>query len=307
MDKILVCTPPRKQLSPAFDSAKNLPISWSFLLAPLLGAVLPQRVASLLGFRATSSSTTPGTWTASTMFHSPETDRTGVQIVSIDATTVRRSLKICRRHGAKLTGVIHQFIMSALSESLPQSNIDNFAAGTALDMRRAVGASKDDMGLYVSGDFQLFPRPEPGSAESGGFSWDLAKSITERLAVAATELRDQPVGLLRYLSDMRSWMSSKLGQARDCSYAVSNLTTFQPSGPMKQCSLTDMVFCQPTDVTGPPLTFCVLSAPNGPMNIAVNWQIGALDLGSAEEEVKFVKQICERIEQSFTRLASTSE
>jgi hypothetical protein len=305
IEEDLICTPTMQQLSPAFDTVENLPISWSFLISPLLGEYLPKSIASFFGFAAAASSVTPGTWTAAPIFNTPEasTSQTGVEILSIDTTTVEKALNLCRIHGSKLTGLIHQFILTALSESIPQPNtIDNFAAGTAMDMRNAAGVSKDEMGLFVSGDFQLYPLLKPQSNTTGEFPWALAKMITEQLAKRAIDLKDQPIGLLRYLSDMRSWTSSKLGHRRDCSYAVSNLISFQPSGPVEHCSVTEMVFCQPTDVTAAPLTFNVVSAKNGPMNIAVGWQFGALGLGSHDEEVAFVRVVCGKIERNFASL-----
>ena len=299
----LICTPSMKQINPAFDTAANLPISWSFLLAPLLGAYLPKSISSIFGFEASTASVTPGTWTAAPIFQTPEisTFRTGVQILSIDAKTVEKSLKLCRLHGAKLTGLIHQFILTALSQTITKPNtIDNFAVGTAIDMRKAAGISKDEMGMIVSGDFQLYPLQD--ISETRGFSWALAKSITEQLAARASTLKDQPIGLLRYLSDMRSWTSSKLGHRRDCSYAVSNLINFQAAGPVKRCMVTEMVFCQPTDVTAAPLTLNIVSAANGPMNISVSWQFGALGMASNDNEVEFVRGLCRRIEASFSSL-----
>lgn len=305
LEEDLICTPNMKKLSPAFDTAENLPISWSFLISPLLGEYLPRPIASLFGFAASASSVTPGTWTGSPIFNTPETSmhRTGIEILSIDAATVKKAIKSCRTHGAKLTGLIHQFILTALSESLPQPNtIDNFAAATAIDMRSTVGISKDEMGLFVSGDFTLHPIQKANSETDGEFSWALAKSITNKLAAGANTLQDQPIGLLRYLADMRSWTSSKLGHRRDSSYAISNLVSFQPSGPMERCSVTEMVFSQPTDVTSAPLTFNIVSTANGPMNITIDWQFGALDVGSHADEAEFVRKLCLKISSSFNSL-----
>ncbi|RDW91795.1 hypothetical protein BP5796_01189 [Coleophoma crateriformis] len=303
----LICTPTLKQLSPPFDSAQTLPISWSFLLSPLLGEYLPESIASIFGFRASASSITPGTWTGSSVFYSPETYRTGVHILSIDACTVEQTLKACRMHGAKMTGLIHQFIITALSDLLPQPHkFDNLAFATAMNMRNAVGVSKDEMGLFVSGYFQTQPLQNPTLGAQGEFSWALARSITETLAAKANELSDNPVGLLRYVSTMRSWTVSKLGHCRDGSYELSNLLSFQPSSSVEKCSVTEMVFCQPTNVTSAPLTFNIVSTSGGPMNITVDWQVGALAMGSYEDEVNFVSSMCKHVESSFVRVASTT-
>lgn len=303
MEKDLICTPTRKQLSPAYDTAKNLPISWSFLLAPLLGHYLPKSLAAILGVRASVASVTPGTWTARPYFYTPETYRTGVRIISIDAATVDKTLKLCRENGAKMTGLLHQLVIAALSETLPQPhNIDNFTSQTAMDMRGAFGVSKDEMGLFVSGYLMKQALQETSPESKGEFSWAVARSMTERLAKASRNVQDHSVGLLRYVSDIRAWTLEKPGKRRDGSYEISNLVSFRPRGPVKRCSATEMVFCQPTDVSASALVFNVVSAAGGPMNIAVGWQVGALDLGSYDDEVKFVNAVCESIERDFARL-----
>lgn len=309
VDGNLICTPTMKPLSQPFDTSKNLPISWSFLLSPLLGAYLPKGLASLFGLKASAASITPDTWTGSPHFYDAEKYKTGLEVLSIDAAVINKGLNVCRSHGTRLTGVLHQFINAALSKSLPQpNNVDSFASGTALNMRGAAGISKDQMGNCVSSKPILYPITKtPEKEQEQQPDWDLAKSTTESLAAAANELRDQPVGLLRYLKEIRPWLLSKIGQPRDSSYEVSNLVTFQRCGPTDRCSITEMVFSQPADVSGGPLTFNLVSVPNGPLSIVVNWQIGGLNVGSEKDERAFVSSVCADIERSFALLASISK
>jgi len=299
VEKGFICIPERKEMSPAFDTPKNLPISWSFLLSPLLGAYLPQFLASLLGFRASTSIITSGTWTGALMFPSEEY-RTGVEVLSIDAPTVEAALKVCRKNGAKLTGFIHQLVITALSDSLSHLHkFDSVVAGTAINLRSSVGITNDEMGLFVSGVYDTHALETAHLDKASEISWTKARAITDKLAEGSKALNDQPVGLLRYLSDMRSWTSSKIGQARDCSYEISNLLAFKPLSSIENCTVTEMIFCQPAAITGQPLTFNVVSTTGGPMNIAVSWQAGALDLGSHDDEVDFVRKVCQNIERGF--------
>ena len=292
----LIHTPQRKPLSPPFDTKKNLPISWSFLSSPLLSTYLPKS----FGFRA--DMVTPTTWVGSPIFDSSEKYQTCVKIISIDAHTVAETLEACRAHGAKLTGLLHQFIVEALSEVL-LSKFDNFIAQTAIDMRHAVGVSKDEMGLFVSGDVTVLHRSDKTAAEKSSFG--VASTMTNQLAAVSSKLQDQPVGLLRYLSDMRAWTLSKLGGNRDTSYEISNLTTFKPAKSAEAASIREMVFAQPANFTGSPLQFNVVSVLDGPMNITVTWQPGALGLGN-HSEVEFVNGLCGRVERSFVDLTTVA-
>ena len=56
-----------------------------------------------------------------------------------------------------------------------------------------------------------------------------------------TDLHDQPIGLLRYLKDIRGWIASQLGARRDSSYEVSNLVTFTPSTLQERCAVREMI------------------------------------------------------------------
>ncbi|KAG4438514.1 hypothetical protein IFR05_005988 [Cadophora sp. M221] len=299
-----ICTPTRKELSPPFDTPENLPISWAYLLSPFLGQYLPKWLSSLFGFSSEMNAVTTSTWTGTPIFYDPETHRTGVQLISIDGDVVEDALKLCRMNGAKLTGLLHQLILDALSEALPQPHkFDRLGGGTAMNMRPTVRVSNDEMGVFVSGDFQIYPLQETSLGEDGQFSWALAKEITDRLARRSKEVQDQPLGLLRYLLSIRSWTLSKIGARREDSYAISNLMSFQPLRKVENCAVKEMIFCRPTDVAGgAALSVNVISVRDGPMNITVNWQASGLDLGTYEDEVAFVNTVCKHIKAGFTRL-----
>jgi hypothetical protein len=296
-----------RPLSPPFDTKANLPISWTFLLSPLLGVYLPASFGFGLNF------ITPTTWTGSSTFYDLEKYQVGVQIGSIDAATVREVLGACRAHGSKITGLIHQLIVAALSELLPEG-YDNFAAQTAINMRDAVGVSNDEMGLYVAGDVEILNRTHPSPqttttttttptpTPTTTFSWTAPKRMTDKLAAAASRTQDQSVGLLRYLSDIRAWTLSKLNQRRDSSYEVSNLGNFRAAGKCERVSVTEMIFAQSADVNGPALDFNVVSVAEGPMTITITWQIGALDLG-AQSESDFVGAVCRKLEDALARIS----
>jgi hypothetical protein len=303
-EMILVHIPKKISLNPPLDAAENLPVTWSYLLAPLLATVLPR----VLGFRSHIDPITPKTWTGSAVSYSPETSETGVRTLSIDSATVDKALNVCRAHGAKLTGLIHQFIVIALSEHLPDRHkFDNFVARTPINLRHLVNLSNDHMGIYVSSLILILEAPHKGPKRTD-FSWDLSKLITEKLAAAAKSSQNHPVGLLRYLNGIRAWTQSKIGQRRCASYEVSNLLTFKPqSAPdaavPSRCSVVEMMFAQPTEVAGPSLIFNIVSVVNGPLTIAVNWQVGSLDLEPKLNEAIFIGNVCESIRRSFAELS----
>jgi hypothetical protein len=212
---------------------------------------------------------------------------------------VENALRLSRTHDAKLTATIHQLIIRALSNALPDCNITNFVSGTALSMRGAVGASFYEWGLYVSGYYEVHPRVDAATGHLVSDAvWAAASSMTKNLAECAVMLQDQAIGLLRYAPSIRSWTLGKIGGQRDCSYEVSNLLVFDGSGQENQCKIMKMVFCQPATPSSAPLVFNFVSVKGGSLMCAVNWQEGALGI-PLEKETAFVDEICLSLRADF--------
>ncbi|KAJ9626784.1 Alcohol acetyltransferase [Knufia peltigerae] len=300
----LVYSPTFRQLPPPFDTKKNLPISWSFLLSPLLSVYLPPS----FGFRA--NIITPTTWLGSSIFYDdPDKLKTGLEMFSVDSTTLKKVLEACRGTkigGAKMTGLLHELISEAMFKLLPSTKYENLAAQTTINMRGAVGIPADEMGLCAGGDTEIIDRQSIGT---GTRSWTVARSMTTKLAAVSQKTKDQSLGLLRYLNDVRSWTLSKIGEKRDCSYELSNLMSFRSNRNSSGVQIQKMVFAQPASVSGPTLFFNAVSVDGGPMTVTATWQIGALDLGTHQSqsqsgnESEFVKAICRRVQEGLVRIA----
>ncbi|OKL59952.1 hypothetical protein UA08_04825 [Talaromyces atroroseus] len=300
---------PDKELPIPFDTPQRLPISWKFLLAPLLAVLLPKSIANFFGLRATVSEVNSETWTGSKMFFDQSTFHSRPRLVEIDAAQVERALRLSRKHDARLTSLMHQLIIRALSKAIPGHEFTNFVSGTAVDMRRAIGLSKDEMGLFVNAYHGLHARPSNFALPLSEETWAQACLMTEKLAECAVSLQDQAVGLLRYVPSIRKWTAAKIGQERDCSYEVSNLGVFDVMTPLGECSeresnckITKMVFSRPVDAVGAPLAFTMMSLKNGSLVITITWQQGALGV-PIESESPLVDAICESLRQDFEQLA----
>lgn len=294
---------PAVQLPEPFDTSERLPISWSFLLKPLLATLLPAFVANLLGFRASASSTVEGTWTSNPMPFDDSTKlRSHVKLIEFDTAAVKNAIKVSRQHDAKLTGVLLQLISSAIIASLGDSSATNIVAQTAVNMRRAAGIPPDEMGKFVSGCYTTHTPTTSGLITDA--DWTAARDATQKLALASVTLHDQPIGLLRYAPSVRGWLLGKIGQERDCSVEMSNIGVFdgQRSGLSEEsASVTKMVFAQPGHVVGPPICFNVASVKERKLVCTVTWHAGSLGLKESEED--FVERVCHRIKDGFTKLS----
>ncbi|KAL3481240.1 hypothetical protein BJX99DRAFT_219409 [Aspergillus californicus] len=316
----LVSPPSGLTIPPPFDTPSRLPISWSFLLSPLLNVYLPKYVGNMLGLRVGASTVDAGTWTGAPIFFDPLACSNGtnsrIRLLEIPAPLVENALQVSRNHETKLTGTIHQFIVRALRKALPSSTseneITNLVSGTAVDMRASIGTPGYTWGMFVSGHYEVHQLPEPLSVSSeeptsplSEQNWISAQIITKGLSDCASRLHDQAIGLLRYAPSIRNWTLGKIGTRRDCSYEVSNLLAFDGTSSGNatnedKAKISKMVFVQPGNPLSAPLVFNVISVKGGSLVCAVSWQAGAL--GVALDEEAFVEGVCESMRGDFENL-----
>ncbi|RDL41703.1 Alcohol acetyltransferase [Venustampulla echinocandica] len=301
-EETFMFTVPRPTLPAPFDTPQTLPISWSFLLGPLIAVLLPKFIANFLGLHAAASTVDAGTWTGSPIFFNPGSLYSKIRLLEIEGPLVKKALQVSRTHDAKLTGTIHQLIVRALSKALPDRNITNFVSGTAINMRGSVGAPNYEWGLYVSGYYEAHPRVDAATGLTDAM-WAAASSMTKNLAECAVTLQDQAIGLLRYAPSIRNWTLGKIGDQRDSSYEVSNLLVFDGSGEGKRSRITKMVFAQPGNTPSAPLVFNLVSVKGGSMMCAVSWQEGALGI-PLEQETAFVDEIILSLRADFEGLGN---
>ncbi|KAL4934221.1 uncharacterized protein BDV17DRAFT_285946 [Aspergillus undulatus] len=324
-------SPSAHPLPQPFDTPERLPISWKFLLGPLLAACMPKFINDMFGLRASSSPRDAGTWTGAPMFFDPSCKNSSrLRLLEIEAPLVQNALRVSRANETKLTGTIHQMIVRALGRAIQDPQVTNFVSGTAVNMRASIGAEEGNWGLYVSGDYAVHPRPRivtqsmreaekldsttPRSSSTlPEEAWTSAREITKSLSEASVRLTDQAIGLLRYAPSIRSWTAKHVGGERDCSYRVSNLLAFdgepepEPnvdnnesgSESKSKIRISKVVFATPADVTGSPLAFDIVSLRGGSLVCAVGWQVGALGLGvpgEEEEEGADVERLQQRVQ-----------
>jgi hypothetical protein len=300
-----IVTPPGGALPDPFDTPERLPISWSFLLGPLIAVYLPKFLAKMLGLRAAASTVDAGTWTGSPIFFDPDaTEKSRVRLLEIEAPLVQNALQISRKHNTKLTGTVHQMVIRALSNAVPNPEVTNFVSGTPVDMRASIGTPALTWGLFVSGYYEVHLRPSNAGPVFSEEMWVAASSMTKNIAACAATLQDQAIGLLRYVPGIRKWTLSKIGQQRDSSYELSNLLAFNDmdGSEDQKYRISKMVFTQPGNVPSAPLVFNIISVKGGSLMCTVSWQAGALDM-PLEEEQSFVDGICSSIRADFEALS----
>lgn len=291
---------PMRSLPAPFDTPDRLPISWSFLLSPFFALFLPAFAIKLLGLRTSASASNEDTWRGGKITYDPETSRSKVKVRKIDAATTRSVLRVIREHNSKFTAVFQQAIARALCKVPFETEITNFVAQTAVNMRGSIGTPNSEGGNYASGCYTVYPRQEH-SPDFSVEDWALSCSTSERLAESASRLQDQAIGLLRYVPGIKKWTLGKLGKHRDSSFEVSNLGSFDVET-STHATITDVVFTQPGSVLSAALAFNVVSVKGGSLTYTVTWRMRGLGIAEDEEEA-VVEGICQSIEKDLAQLA----
>lgn len=300
---------PDTPLPPPFDTPEHLPISWSFLLGPLLGNILPRFLADLLGLKAQVSIVNEGTWLGTrTMFFDAATHRNRLKLRELPASAVANAVRAARAHEARLSGVLAQIIARAVGRAIgDKGGVTDFVVETAVNMRRSVGVHEDEMGEFASGCYLALPRADgghPGTPLSEA-EWETAKASTAQLALSAAQLQDQPIGLLRYAGSVRKWLAGKVGSERGSSFEMSNIGVFDPDrdggAAPRGARIVRAMFAQPGHVTSSAVAVNILSVKGGGLAYTTTWQVGALGVPEHEEEA-FMTSVCDGIDADFAAL-----
>jgi hypothetical protein len=283
-------------MSTAMEDAVVLPISWGFLLGPLLNVYMPRPISSFLGI-------TPSTeekWTAGPFTTNHGKDRTTcIELVTLDADTAILLLKACKARHTKFTGLLHQAIAHSLVAALlkagrvPSSQTTvALSASTPLDLRKLVPAYTTDTIINCASQavetWTITPLPSSAEALPEDI-WTSAAATSTHLATSSSTLSNQVTGLLHYLRNYRSWLSDKLGKPRDDSFEISNLGAFVlnlvDEDVKRNARITNLAFAQPANALGAAIDCGVVSTVDGGMSATFTWQKGVLEVDDEEEFV----------------------
>lgn len=295
-DPVWTVPPSRSPILPPLEIAVRLPISWSFLLRPALNEYLPSWITNILGIKDTMAA---DTWCGAAVRpkrnNSTELLHTGVRTAFVSQKTMRRVLKVCRAHHARLTGLLTQITARALAQGLrPRGQYYNQVVATiAIDLRKCIPEAKNHIANYNSSTNMTLAIPENIEQGFTNEEWEAVRHTTNVLADRSSTLADQPVALLKYLSNIRPWVLKQALKPSDVSFGISNLgvVTGVPTFNTRDgrgWAVEAVAFSQSADGTGQPLNVNVASIEGGPMTLIITWWPGMLGV---DDEDAFVEEV----------------
>lgn len=295
-DSVFEPSSEQRALPPALEDAGNLSISWSFLVGPLVDEFCPVWLTRMLGFSKDSAGPSKPWCGAAARPSIDKFVETAVHVTAISPGILRDALAACRKHDARLTGLLNHVVCRALARSLHArgQEYNHFTVETALDLRRCLPAEyQRSMGNFPSAMSETIELP-PSALEAGqrleSSDWKAIQDTTRQLSEKSSTLADQAIGLLKFLSNYRQWTIKRATTPAEASFGVSNLGTFDRAAGKEDtaasCQVREMVFSQSADGTGPPFNLNVASGKHGSLMLVVTWMTGMLGV---EDEKLFVQ------------------
>lgn len=241
---------------------------------------------------------------------------TAYSTIEVDKSAVQSLLKLCRKHGTSLTGLIHALVAISLSLQLTEKNGHNpqpksFRACTPIDHRRFIksplaelpnfNAKNSLMNIFstvwhdVDADLVGVIRKKglsiPFSSPSEVLQavdhelWQVAAIVSRDVQLRVDKGgRDDVVGLARFIKDWRSHQRGVARKPRIGSWLVTNLGVLD-TGDGGAWDITHSSFINPAEMCSAAVCVTVISVKGGSLNLGVSWQKCVMESSIAEQLV----------------------
>jgi hypothetical protein len=226
----------------------------------------------------------------------PNHNVTHLRLLTLPAPALTTLLHEVKSHSVTLTPLLHVLVLRSLSLRLQGAG---FTSTTPISLRRLLPPigevnPKAAMGVYLAVQNHTFPssttnllRADPTDTDK---IWSLTTALSTSLKTKVSSLpADDVVGLLSYVTDYHQRWLSKVGQARETTWEVSNVGAVEMDG-NGGWTADRMVFSQSGNVAGNALGVNVAAVRGGELAVTLSWQEGIV----REEVVECVRADLER-------------
>ncbi|RFN54949.1 hypothetical protein FIE12Z_796 [Fusarium flagelliforme] len=230
---------------------------------------------------------------------------TRLKSITVSKDTLKPVLDACRQHDTTLTGLLHGLISVSMATRLSKEKAPAFSTGTPICLRQfqQPGTSKFDLKKTAINGVVYWPyvfkpdivttlRKQINDAKEDhemnkaleDTVWSISKSIREGLtAKLKLGTKNDSIALAKFITDWNAYLMDH-STKREHSWEVSNLGVMngQSSKDVDKWMVEDATFTQSASVTGPALTFSVVSVKGEGLNVSCCWQVGVVDDELAE-------------------------
>lgn len=259
---------PSNALLLSLEELHPMTTSWPFFLRAIAGSLLPSYFAPR----------PPNLWTGSPLSDTAETR------LSARITTTCLSPEIteafatkCRAENTSVTAALSTLLAAAISSTIAPGK--DLKIGMPISLRPFLSIPSSQTTQMVNAISN-----HVSSFTAAPFSWSTARKVkTELQSEVAKKGADNPIALLKYVSDIQDFFSGMSGQQRQCSGEVSNLGVWRGHSSSKSAAAEDvdesdgkwscgrMTFSQSTNQAGAPICLSAVTGADGCLVLSFSW------------------------------------
>lgn len=292
---------PSTKLLPPLEELHSMTISWSFFLRAVAGSVLPSYFAQR----------PPNLWTGcpvNTIIQTPVPPHNRTVVLSSTTTTV--FARKCHDKGTSVTAALSTLLSDIIfSLTKPQNEIK---VDIPISLRPFLSIPENQITNAITNASLKF-----NCTGDHAFSWETARLAKEQLADEVSKKgADNPIALLKYVSNMHEYFLDKMGKPRDSSIEISNLGVYRPrpssatEGPVEthqtKWKIGRMTFSQSPNMTGAQICVSVVTGGDGCMVINFGWPEEALKY-EVDSGGNMLHDIPRLVKDQIIRLAEDGE
>jgi hypothetical protein len=284
---------PKDALLPPLEDIHPLPLSLGFLMKGQWNEWFPPSLAGL--------------WTGSVVKAPSFTPaKTHIKTVVFSKKQTSELVALSRKNNTTITAVLEVVVASALLANLgPEFGV--VQGGGPISLRSDIKSLNVDfdidqaMGVYVSQYGYTHSRLlslSPVTPALASFSWDEARIVRQTIVQeVAKKGSDSMVGLLRWVSDLQSFFTKRIGLPRGDSFEVSNVGVFK-AGDVEEkegWNIGRAVFSQCGAIVGVAFGASVVTGGDGCIVMAFSWSDAVVGDG-------FMRSVIEDVENGVEGL-----
>jgi hypothetical protein len=211
----------------------------------------------------------------------------------LSADKAKAFIKDCKQNGTTVTSALPALIAAILFQLVP-GNTEALSCVIPVSLRRWLPSdvTNDTMGVWIDAFQVQFPRPNDNQTP-GTIEWQQARhcqtAIKTYLSHGGNAIN---VARFKNIPNMSSVFTSKLAQARDSAFEVSNLGVFHAPRIDRGWEVVRILFSRSAFASGSAIAIGVISGDDGAMSLGFTWQEGIV-----EEEI--VGKVIDALKEAF--------
>jgi len=280
--------PPSLPLTPALEDLHPMTTSWPFFLSAVAGSVMPGY------FRRTP-------WTGAPIAQSPP--QSTIRSVILSADTTRTFAAWCREQQTSVTAALTTLLALAIFQVTPPS-ANEIAIGMPISLRPFLALARNQMANAITNHTASFRRSDVLNENEDEDIPQITRRVKAELTCEVKKKgADNPIALLKYVSNMHTFFTEKLGTERETTAEVSNLGVYRPRVrgleenivvPEQEHQVGDgaqswkigrMLFSQSYNHTGPMVSLSAVTGGDKCLAMSFTWPVDLETTGLDEEKL----------------------